>query len=126
MISRQEALYYHAVLIRRHGGSDGVRDAGILDASLNRPFATFGGQDLFPNWLDKAAAIMHGIITGHPFIDGNKRTGYELGRLILQEGGLDLNASEEEKYEMVIQAATGQLDVDGIVVWMRERVVKVN
>lgn len=125
MISRAEALFYHRELIRRFGGSEGVRDEGILDASLNRPFATFGGQDLFPEWIDKAAAIMHGIITGHPFIDGNKRTGYALGRLLLQEGGLDLRSSEEEKYDMVIQVATGQLDVDGIVAWMRGRAVEV-
>jgi len=67
---------------------------------------------------------MHGIITGHPFIDGNKRTGYVLGRLILQEQGFDIRASEDDKYAMVIQVATGQLSVEGIVVWMKERVVQ--
>lgn len=95
MIGRTEALFYHRELIRRFGGSDGVRDEGILDASLNRPFATFGGQDLFPSPQEKAAAMMHGIITGHPFIDGNKRTGYALGRLILQDTGLDIRSPME-------------------------------
>jgi len=72
MIARSDALFYHAELVNKFGGSHGVRDEGILDASLNRPFATFGGIDLFPEPVDKAAAIMHGIITGHPFIDGNE------------------------------------------------------
>lgn len=103
MISRAEALFYHTELIRRFGGADGVRDEGILDASLNRPFATFGGTDLFPSPEQKAAAVMHGIITGHPFIDGNKRTGYALARLILQDAGLDIQAIEDEKYDMVIR-----------------------
>ncbi len=77
MIGRAEALFYHRELIRRFGGADGVRDEGILNASLNRPFATFGGVDLFPSVEEKAAAMMHGIITGHPFIDGNNgRTGH--------------------------------------------------
>lgn len=124
MISRAEALFYHSVLIRRFGGSDGMRDEGILDASLNRPFATFDGVDLFPSAEDKAAAVMHGIITGHPFIDGNKRTGYALARLILQDARLDIEASEVEKYDMVILVATGQMDVEGIRAWMKGRVVQ--
>ncbi|MBX2973115.1 MAG: type II toxin-antitoxin system death-on-curing family toxin [Flavobacteriales bacterium] len=110
-------------MIRRFGGSVGIRDAGLLDAALNRPYATFGGMDLFPAAVDKAAAIMHGIITGHPFLDGNKRTGYVLGRLILQQEGSDIQADEDDRYDMVIRVATGQLDVDGIKAWMLERVV---
>ena len=123
MIDRAEALVYHAEMIRRFGGSHGVRDEGILDASLNRPFATFDGVDLFPTAIDKAAAIMHGIITGHPFLDGNKRTGYALARLILQEHRLDIGASEDERYDFVIRVATGQLDVDGVRAWLTGRVV---
>ncbi len=123
MIDRAEALIYHAEMIRRFGGSHGVRDEGILDASLNRAFATFGGEDLFPAPVDKAAAIMHGIITGHPFIDGNKRTGYALARLILQEHHLDIDAPEDERYDFVIRVAIGQLDVDGVREWLAGRVV---
>lgn len=66
---------------------------------------------------------MHGVLNGHPFIDGNKRTGYALAQLILQDAGLDISASVDERYDMVIQVATSQLDVDGIVAWMKERVV---
>jgi death on curing protein len=118
MIGQQEAEFYHAQLIRDHGGTNGLRDPGLLDAALNRPFATFGEQDLFPSHFDKAAAIMHGIITGHPFLDGNKRTGYELGRLLLQAGGHDIDAALEQRYDMVIRVATGQLEVEGIKAWL--------
>ena len=65
---------------------------------------------------------MHGIITGHPFIDGNKRTGYALARLILQDGGLDILASEDDRYALVIQVATGALDADGVRAWLESRV----
>ena len=123
MIRRSEALFYHSVIIERFGGADGIRDEGLLDAALNRPFATFGGIDLFATPQEKAAAVMHGIITGHPFLDGNKRTGYALARLILQDAGLDIHASENERYDMVIQVATGQLAVEGIVAWMKDHVV---
>lgn len=124
MIDRAEALLYHDELVRQFGGSHGVRDEGILEAALNRPFATFGGEDLFPTPVHKAAAIMHGIITGHPFIDGNKRTGYALARLILQDERLDLVESVDEKYDLVNQVATGQLDVDGVRTWLESRVVQ--
>lgn len=120
MIGRGEALFYHDELIRRFGGSHGVRDEGILDASLNRPFATFDGVDLFPTAMEKAAAMMHGIITGHPFIDGNKRTGFALARLILQDAGMDIHADEEEKYDLVIRVATGQLEVEEVHAWMKQ------
>jgi death on curing protein len=123
MIGKAEVLFYHGELIRHFGGSDGVRDEGILDASLNRPFATFAGVDLFPSAQEKAAAILHGVITGHPFLDGNKRTGYALARLLLQDHALDFRCPPEESYDMVIQVATGLLDVQGIVKWMEGRVV---
>ena len=118
MITRSEAEFYHAQLIREFGGTTGVRDDGLLDAALNRPFATFGGEDLFPAAFDKAAAIMHGIITGHPFLDGNKRTGYELGRLLLQQGGWDVDAELDLRYDMVIRVATGRMEVEQIRDWL--------
>lgn len=121
MIGRREALFYHDELIRRFGGLHGVRDEGILDASLNRPFATFGGVDLFSTAMEKAAAMMHGIITGHPFIDGNKRTGFALARLILQDGGLDIHAGRDEEYDLVIRVATGRMDVEEVHAWTKTR-----
>lgn len=66
---------------------------------------------------------MHGIITGHPLIDGNKRTGYALARLVLQDAGLDVRATMEETYTMVIQVGTGKLEVEGITHWMEGRIV---
>jgi len=101
-----------------------VRVEGLLDAALDRLFATFGGVDLFATPQEKVTAVMYGIITGHPFIDGNKRTGYALARLVLQDAGLDIQANEEKKYDMVILIATGKLDVDGVRAWLEPRVVK--
>ncbi len=125
MIQRAEAEFYHSMMIRRFGGSHGIRDAGILDAALNRPFATFGGEDLFPSATAKAAAVMHGIITGHPFIDGNKRTGYVLGRLLLQKEGLDISANEDERYDLVILVATGKMDVDQLKEWLDRNTIQI-
>ncbi|MEP1096365.1 MAG: type II toxin-antitoxin system death-on-curing family toxin, partial [Cyclobacteriaceae bacterium] len=76
MISEREALEIHSILIERFGGSEGIRDKALLLSALNRPFQTFDGNELYPTVIDKAAAILESIIKNHPFIDGNKRTGY--------------------------------------------------
>ena len=78
MISEKEALEIHAILLERFGGSSGVRDHALLDSALNRPFQTFDGNELYPSPIEKAAAMLESIVKNHPFIDGNKRTGYVL------------------------------------------------
>ena len=123
MITLEEALAIHTQVVDATGGSHGVRDKGGLEAALARPRATFAGEDLYPDPIAKAAALLESIIKNHPFVDGNKRAGYTLGRLTLITFDLDLKASDDEEYDMVIQVATGKLDVDGIVVWMKEHVV---
>jgi death-on-curing protein len=123
MTSLEEALAIHSELIDATGGSHGLRDRGGLEAALARPFATFGGQDLYPDAVAKAAALLESLVKNHPFVDGNKRAGYTLSRLTLMTYDLDLKASDDEEYDMVIQVATGQLDVDGIRAWLATRVV---
>lgn len=70
--------------------------------------------------MEKAAAMLHGIITSHPFIDGNKRTGFALARLLLQDGGLDIHAGSDDEYDMVIRVATGRMEVEEIHAWMKQ------
>lgn len=125
MISIEEALAIHAELIEATGGAHGVRDRGGLEAALARPYATFGGTDLYPEAVNKAAAVLESVVKNHPFVDGNKRAGYTLARLTLLTYDLDLHASDDEEYDMVIGVATGQMDVDAIVAWMEGRVRKV-
>jgi death-on-curing protein len=125
MISLEEALSIHKEVVEATGGAHGVRDRGGLEAALARPYASFGGIDLYPDAITKAAALVESVVMNHPFVDGNKRTGYVLGRLELITHDMDLRATDGEEYEMVIKVATGQLDVEGIVAWMKGRVVRI-
>jgi death-on-curing protein len=75
MISVSEAIYIHDILIERFGGSTGIRDVGLLESALARPFQTFNGVDLYPESIEKAAALIESILNNHPFVDGNKRIG---------------------------------------------------
>ena len=114
MIKLDQAIGIHQVLIEKFGGPSGIKDPGALEAALNRPYVTFDLKDLYPSPVEKAAAIFESILINHPFIDGNKRIGYVLMRLTLMEGGLDIKASQKEKYEFVIQVSEGKLDISRI------------
>lgn len=122
MISISEAEAIHNILIDKFGGSKGVRDMGALASAIARPYATFDETDLYPSAIEKAAAILESILINHPFIDGNKRTGYILMRLILLENGSDIYATQEEKYDMVISASTGEFRYVEIKDWLESRV----
>lgn len=104
------------------GGRAGIRDRFILESAAGRPYHTFGGRDLYLMGKDKAAALFESLIANHPFIDGNKRTAYVLLRLLLLEAGLDLRSTENEKYEFVIQSASGKLSFQEIKEWLSDSV----
>jgi len=97
MIRVMEVLAIHEILIERFGGARGVRDKAALESAINRPCRTFNGQELYPETVDKAAAIFESIISNYPFVDGNKRTAYVLLRLLLKHDMLDIAATEDEK-----------------------------
>jgi death-on-curing protein len=118
MIKIEEVEKIHDILIEKFGGSKGIRDRGILESAINRPYQTFDKIDLYPTTVEKAAAIFESIISNHPFVDGNKRTAYVLMKLILLENNLDLVVGQNEKYEFVIKAAKGEWRFEEIKGWI--------
>jgi death on curing protein len=124
MTDTSEAIRIHDILINKFGGTKGIRDIRLLESALSRPYQTFDKKDLYPEPVEKAAAIVESILLNHPFIDGNKRIGYVLMRLLLIENGYDINASESEKYNFIIKIAKGALNFDEIVSWLKLKHVK--
>lgn len=124
MITVEEVLPIHHILIENFGGAHGVRDLTLLESALARPYATFAGEDLYPTIIEKAGAVLESILINHPFVDGNKRTAYVLMRLLLLEEGMDINATEEEKYTFVIDICTGTLRTDEIKKWLFDKSIK--
>lgn len=118
MISVGQALKIHSVAIEKFGGANGVRDLGGLESALARPFQTFGGDDLYPTIFKKAAAIGESLIINHPFIDGNKRSGYLLMEALLRYGGYKITASDDNLYNFVVEISTGKISFDQIVEWL--------
>ena len=116
MISTKEILTIHQALIDNFGGSHGVRDMASLESAVARPFQTYDNADLYRTSLDKAAALVKSLLINHPFVAGNKRTGYTVLRLFLMQNGLDFTASQNSRYEFVIAIAAGELKFEAILI----------
>ena len=126
MISIHQAELIHRILIARFGGSQGLRDKNALESALARPFQTFDSSDLYPSILEKAASLIESILVNHPFVDGNKRTGYILLRLFLIQNDIEISASQDNKYEFVINIASGTLKYEAILSWLTANTKKMN
>ena len=116
-----EALAIHDRLLAIHGGAAGIRDEDLLASALARPrnrHAYAPGADL----PDIAAAYTAGILGNHPFIDGNKRTGFVLGVLFLELNGLRFTADEEAAAQAVLSLAAGTLTETDYAAWLRDNV----
>jgi death on curing protein len=119
MISIELVLKIHDQAIKLFGGSSGIRDKGALEAAINRPFQTFGDDDLYPSAIEKAATIGESIIMNHPFVDGNKRTGFILLETILIKHNLKIVADKDQIYLFVIDISTGEKRFETIVEWLK-------
>jgi death-on-curing protein len=111
-LEERDALALHDRLLALHGGAAGVRDDALLQSALARPQQIHAYADA-PDLLDLAAAYTAGIVRNHPFIDGNKRTGFVVGILFLELNGYRFTASEADAAQAVLELAAGTLDEAG-------------
>jgi len=114
-------LAIHDRLLALHGGAAGVRDRGFLESVLARPRQHHPYADS-PEIAELAALYSAGVVRNHPFVDGNKRTGFLIGVLFLELNGFEFNASEEDATQAVTSLAAGTLDEAGYLAWLRENV----
>jgi len=121
-LSRDQVVFIHQRLIETSGGSPGIKDPGRLDAALAQPFATFDGNDLYPDLLSKAAALAFSLIQGHPFHDGNKRIGYAAMVVFLKLNGYQISSDVDDAEQTVLSVASGSRSRDAFESWVRSRV----
>lgn len=117
-IDERDTLALHDRLLALYGGAVGLRDGGLLKSALARPQQHFAYGES-PDIVDMAAAYTWGIVRNHPFLDGNKRTGFVVGVLFLELNGYRFTASEEEAAQMVLELASGNLDEAGYIAFLR-------
>jgi death-on-curing protein len=117
-IEERDALAIHERLLAIHGGAIGLRDRGLLQSALARPRQHHAYADR-TDLVGMAALYTAGIVGNHPFVDGNKRTGFVVGVLFLELHGFDFNASEEDATQAVLELAAGRLSEAGYAAWLR-------
>jgi death-on-curing protein len=111
-------LIAHEISLANFGGAEGIRDIGLLESALARPknLFTYEPTDLFA----LAASYTSGIVRNHPFVDGNKRTGFLAGAAFLELNGRVLKASEPEATRIILGVAAGEIDDAQLADWFQE------
>lgn len=111
-------LIAHEVSLANFGGADGIRDRSLLESALARPRNLFVYGD--PGIPELAAAYTTGIVKNHPFVDGNKRTGFLAGAAFLELNGLRLTATEPEATQIILGLAAGNVSELQLAAWFQE------
>ena len=122
-VDASDAFAIHEILLVRHGGASGLRDEGLLESALARPRQQFAYAS--PDVVEMAAAYTAGIVQNHPFVDGNKRTGFVVGVLFLEMNGFEFTASEAEAAQAVLELAAGSIDETGFALFLRDHTKRV-
>ena len=115
-LTLEECLSLHDLMMADYGGLPGLRDRGMLESALARP------QQLFaygrPNLVDLAAAYAAGIVKNHPFLDGNKRTGFMMGAGFLERNGQVFSATEADAVLRTLALAAGEMTEAAFAAWL--------
>jgi death-on-curing protein len=115
-ITKEILITVHAELLNRFGGLSGIRDEGLLDSALNRPKHLFSLSR--PTLFQMAASYAHGVVKNHPFLDGNKRTGFMSAYIFLGVNGWSLEAPEEEGVLETLSLAAGETSEEAYSAWL--------
>jgi len=118
--TKDDVLDLHEDALAAFGGESGVMDEEALEGALARPQASFGGVERFPDVPSKAAALLHGLVMAHAFVDGNKRTAAAVALTFVEQNGHQLHATGDEIESVIRTAAGGELDVDDLTEWFEE------
>lgn len=117
----EQVLQMHKIMLTETGGTDGVRDIGLLDMALNSAFQSFDGQDLYPTIEEKAARLAFSIVKNHPFVDGNKRVGLFVMLVFLELNGIELTYTQQELVALGLGLADGSIDALMVMGWINSR-----
>lgn len=116
-LTREECLALHEMMLSQHGGLNGVRDEGLLDSALGKPRNLFAYGE--PTMAQLAASYTAGVVKNHPFLDGNKRTGFMLGAGFLERNGYRFTAAEAEAVIRTLALAASEMSEAEYAEWLQ-------
>jgi len=111
---KDRVLLLYQMIVEATGGTFGIKSESLLESAIEAPYQTFDGIELFPSKIEKAARLGYGLISNHPFIDGNKRIGAYIMLSFLEVNGLYFDFSDEEIEKIALGVASGKLDYNGV------------
>ena len=117
-LTKEQVISIHSSLIEATGGTDGVRDIGLLESALETPFQTFDGKDLYPALIQKAARLGYSLVSNHPFVDGNKRIGIHTMLVFLAVNGVEIECTQKELIDIGLSLAAGTMDAEKLLIWL--------
>lgn len=120
-LTKTQIINMHRLLIQETGGSEGIKDEGLLDSALNAPFQTFDGEDLYKTVRTKAAKLGFFLINNHPFIDGNKRIGTLAILVFLEINGIEIKCTDDELVNLGLGIADGSISNKDLLDWIIDR-----
>jgi len=119
ILTVDEIIKLHSKLTAKSGGSDGLRDRGLLESAIYSASSSFGGHDIYASVEEKAARLMYALVSNHAFVDGNKRIGVLVMLTTLRLNRIPLHFSQEELIELGLESASGKLGYDSILNWIK-------
>ena len=117
-LTREECLALHGMMLSQYGGGEGLRDENMLESALAKPRQLFAYGK--PTMADLAASYVFGVVKNHPFIDGNKRTGFMLGAGFLERNGYHFYASEADAAVRTLALAAGEMTEAKYAGWLKK------
>ena len=118
-LNRAVIVAIHEIQLAEHGGAAGVRDAGLLDSALGKPLHLDAYGQPPPDAAALAASYGYGLSRNHPFIDGNKRTGFVAAELFLRLHGHVLQADDASCVLTMLAVAAGDISEEDFAAWLR-------
>ena len=115
--SEEKVLLLHQLMVAETGGSNELRDIGLLDSALEGIFQTFGGEELYPTKEEKGARLGYTLISNHAFVDGNKRIGMYVMLTFLEVNGIHMDCTNEDVVEAGLGVASGEMNYEELLVW---------
>jgi len=119
-LSRKQIVYMHEMLVNETGGTQGIRDNGLLESAINAPFQTFDGEYLYKSIQLKATKLTFFLIKNHPFVDGNKRIGLLTMITFLELNGVEIICTDEELIELGVGLASSDIKQKSLLNWIIE------
>lgn len=119
ILTIEEIIGLHSRLIQKTGGTDGLRDRGLLESAVYSSQSSFNEEEVYPTVEEKSARLMYSLVNNHAFVDGNKRIGVFVMLITLKLNGIVLDYTQEELVRLGLETASGKADYNTILKFIK-------